>query len=45
MPEHHPRFVALDVHKHSILVGALDAQHQVVLAPRQVPIDHFLTWA
>ncbi len=30
------RSVALDVHKHSVMVAAIDAAQQVVLAPRKL---------
>lgn len=39
------RFVALDVHKHYVVVAALDATHQVVLAPRKLSLEHFADWA
>lgn len=29
------RFVALDVHRHYLMVGAVDLQQQVVLSPRR----------
>ena len=29
------RFVALDVHRHYLMVGAVDSQQQVVLSPRR----------
>ena len=30
------RFVALDVHKRYVVIGAVNAQQQIVLAPRRV---------
>src|SRR5215470_13852091 len=38
------RFVALDVHKHYILVAAINAQQQVVLTPRRVSMETFPDW-
>lgn len=39
------RFVALDVHKHYVVVGAVNAQQQVVVAPRRVELDNLADWA
>ena len=39
------RFVALDVHKHYVMVAAIDAAQQVVLAPRKLSLERFAEWA
>ncbi len=39
------RSVALDVHKQYVVVGAVNAQQQVVLSPRRVDLDDFLSWS
>lgn len=39
------RFVALDVHRHYVVVGAVDAQQTVVLTPRRFGFAAFATWA
>lgn len=39
------RFVALDVHKHYVVVGAVNPSQQVVLSPRRVDLDDFLSWS
>jgi transposase len=39
------RFVALDVHKHYVMVAALNAAQQVVLAPRKMSLERFAQWA
>jgi transposase len=39
------RFVALDVHKHYVMVAAIDAAQQVVLAPRKLSLERFAQWA
>ncbi len=39
------RFVALDLHKDYIVVGAVDVQQRVVLAPRRIAAAAFETWA
>lgn len=39
------RFVALDVHKHYLVVGAVDATKQIVLTPRRVEAIAFSAWA
>ncbi len=38
------RFVALDVHKHDVMVAAVDRDHRVVLPPRRVTFDRFDGW-
>jgi transposase len=38
------RFVGLDVHKRSVMVGAVDAQQQVVLRPLRLSWDRFERW-
>src|SRR5205823_3721343 len=40
-----PRFVALDVHKHYLLVGALNAQLEIVLQPKRIKLPDFPVWA
>ena len=39
------RFVALDVHKHYVVVGAVNASQQVVLSPRRVDLDDLPSWS
>jgi transposase len=39
------RFVALDVHRQYLVVGAVDAQQHVVLAPRRFSFEAFAEWA
>lgn len=39
------RFVGLDVHKHYVMVGAVDARQEVVLPPRRVALVAFPDWA
>jgi len=39
------RFVALDVHKQYVMVGAVDARQEVVLPPRRVALVEFPDWA
>jgi transposase len=38
------RFVGLDVHKRSVVVGAVDAQQQIVLRPLRLSWGEFETW-
>ncbi len=38
------RFVGLDVHKRSVMIGAVDAQQQVLLRPFRLSWDEFATW-
>ena len=44
-PEGPPRFVGLDVHKHSIMVAAVDKEQELLLRPRRVALPEFLDWA
>jgi transposase len=39
------RLVALDVHKHYVMVAAINAAQQVVLAPRKMSLERFAAWA
>jgi transposase len=39
------RFIALDVHKAYIVVGAVNSQQEVVLPPRRVSCAQFESWA
>jgi len=39
------RFVALDVHKQYVMVGAVDARQEVVVPPRRVALVEFPEWA
>jgi len=39
------RFVALDVHRQYLVVGAVDAQQHVVLSPRRFGFEAFQDWA
>jgi transposase len=45
MSKQEQRFVALDVHKSYVMVGALNAQQEVVLHPRRVSLAEFGDWA
>jgi len=39
------RYVALDVHKHYVMVAAINAAHEVVLTPRKMSLERFAQWA
>ena len=39
------RFIAIDAHKHSVVVGGLSAQMEIVLPLQRVHIDRFSQWA
>jgi transposase len=39
------RYVALDVHKHYVMVAAIDATQQIVLTPRKLSLERFTQWA
>jgi transposase len=40
-----PRFIAIDIHKSYLMVGAIDAEQRIVLQPRKVELHHFLAWS
>ena len=39
------RYIGLDVHKHYITVGGMNAKQEIVLRPRDVEMERFKTWA
>jgi hypothetical protein len=39
------RFIAIDIHKHYLMSGGIDAQQRIVLVPRKVELHRFLAWA
>jgi transposase len=39
------RYIGLDVHKHYITVGGMNKEQEIVLRPREVPIERFANWA
>jgi len=45
MPDTGKRYVALDIHKSYLMVGAVNSQQEVVLSPRRVSFLEFETWA
>jgi hypothetical protein len=40
-----PRFVGLDLHRHDVVVGAVDAPQALVLTPQRVTLRRFAQWA
>ncbi len=44
MREAEPRFVGLDLHRHDVMVGAVDAQQTIVLTPQRVTLRRFAQW-
>lgn len=39
------RYIAIDLHKHYLMVGGIDASQRVVLPPRKLDLDRWLAWA
>ena len=39
------RYVGLDVHKHYVMIGAVDGNQQVVIPPRKVLLIELEAWA
>ena len=38
------RYLALDIHKHYVVVGGVDAQQQVILPPRRLDLGEWELW-
>src|SRR5512141_3384838 len=38
------RYIGLDVHKHYITVGGMNAQQAIIVRPRDVEMERFKTW-
>ena len=38
------RHLAVDLHKHYLVIGGVNARQEVVLSPRRVPLDEWPTW-
>jgi transposase len=45
MREAEPRFVGLDLHRHDVMVGAVNAHQDIVLTPQRVTLRQFAQWA
>ena len=39
------RFIGIDLHKHFVVVAAIDATQHVLLKPRRIALDDFPAWA
>ena len=39
------RFIAIDIHKHSLMIGGIDAHKHIVLPPRRVELSRWPQWA
>jgi transposase len=39
------RYIAIDLHKHYLMVGGIDASQRVVLPPRKLDLERWLAWA
>jgi hypothetical protein len=44
-PQRVERYIAIDAHKHYVVVGGLNAQMEVVLPLRRIDISRFSEWA
>ena len=45
MREAEPRFVGLDLHRHDVMVGAVNAHQDIVLTPQPTTLRRFGQWA
>lgn len=39
------RYIGLDLHKHYVVVAAVDVQQEIVLRPRKITLDNLPAWA
>jgi len=39
------RYIAIDIHKHDLMIGGIDAHKRIVLPPRKVELHRFREWA
>jgi hypothetical protein len=39
------RFIAIDIHKHYLMIGGIDAHKRIVLPPRRVELARWPQWA
>jgi len=39
------RFIAIDIHKHYLMIGGIDAHKRIVLPPRRVELSRWPQWA
>jgi hypothetical protein len=39
------RHLAVDLHKHYLVIGGVNARQEVVLSPWRIPLDEWPTWA
>jgi transposase len=39
------RFIAIDIHKHYLMIGGIDAHKRIVLPPRRVELQRWREWA
>ena len=39
------RFIAIDIHKHYLMIGGIDGHKRVVLPPRRVELSRWPDWA
>ena len=39
------RYIAIDLHKHYLMVAGIDASQRVVLPPRKLDLERWLAWA
>jgi len=39
------RYIAIDIHKHYLMIGGIDAHKRVVLQPRRVELSRWRAWA
>ena len=44
-PSGFARFIGIDLHKHYLVVGGVNAGQEVVLPPRRVNLENWLKWA
>ena len=39
------RYIAIDIHKHYLMIGGIDAHKRIVLQPRRIELHRWADWA
>jgi transposase len=45
LPPSYERYLAVDLHKHYVVIGGLNAQQEMILSPRRIDLSDWPAWA
>jgi len=45
LPASYERYLAVDLHKHYVVIGGLSARQEVILQPRRIELSDWPAWA